>query len=98
MLAERAAFIAGQELSDRLAIDKNIRKYYGMRSDIVHGGGKDISADDIEGFGTLVRRLAFALLTRLNEPGNKLNTVDSLASWIKTQRYTLPEQSQEDGL
>ena len=93
MLAERATFIAGQNFGDRVDIDNNIRKYYGMRSDIVHGSGKDISADDIEGFGILVRRLALALLTRLNEPGNKLDSVDNLASWIKTQRYTLPEQS-----
>lgn len=92
MLAERAAFIAGKDLNDRLTIASNIHKYYGMRSDIVHGGRKGISADDIDGFGTLVRRLAVALLARLNELGNELNTVDSLASWIKTQRYTLPEQ------
>jgi len=95
MLAERAAFIAGQDLGDRLDIHENIGKYYGMRSDLVHARKRkrDISADDIEGFGTLVLRLALALLARLSDPGNQLNTVDSLASWIKTQRYTLPEQS-----
>lgn len=93
MLAERAAFIAGQDLSDRLAIDKNIREYYGMRSNIVHGRRKDISADDIDNFGKLVRRLALALLGKLDELGNQLNTVEKLASWIKTQRYTLSKGS-----
>lgn len=93
MLAERAAFIAGKDLDDRLTIASNIHSYYGMRSDIVHGGGKDISADDIDGFGTLVRRLALALLGKLDELGNQLDTVENLASWVKTRRYTLPEQS-----
>ncbi len=48
MLAERAAFIAGQDLGDRLDIHENIGKYYGMRSDIVHARKRkrDISARD----------------------------------------------------
>lgn len=92
MLAERAAFIAGKDLKERKNIDEDIRTYYGMRSDIVHGGGRDISADDVEGFGSLVRRLALALLGKLDELGNQLDTVEDLASWIKAQRYTLPTE------
>ncbi len=95
MLAERAAFIAGRDLNDRLDIDRDIRKYYGMRGGIVHGGERDISADDIAGFGDLVRRLALALLGKLNELGNQLNTVEKLVSWMKTQRYTLPKEDLE---
>lgn len=90
MLAERAAFIAGKDLDDRLAIDRSIRKYYGMRSDIVHGGKRDIILIDIDNFGILVRRIAFALLGKLDELGSNLSTVEKLESWVKTQRYTLP--------
>lgn len=93
MLAERAAFIAGKSLHDRLTIASDIHKYYGMRSDIVHGSRKDISADDIDGFGRLVRRLALALLGKLDEVGNQLDTVANLARWVKTQRYTLPKEN-----
>jgi len=90
MLAERAAFIAGRNLNDRLAIDKGIRKYYGMRSNIVHGGEGDASLDDIDKFGQLVRRLALALLEKLDELANELSDVEKLEKWVKQQKYILP--------
>lgn len=93
MLAERAAFITGKDLDDRLKIDKDIRRYYGTRSHIVHGGKRDISLSDIDSFGILVCCLALALLEKLDELGNNLSTVEKLESWVKTQRYTLPQQS-----
>ena len=91
MLAERAAFIAGENLSDRLAIDKDIRRYYGIRGNIVHGGKGNVSLDDIDGFGQLIRRLALALLAKLNELGDKISDVEKLEKWVKEQKYTLPE-------
>lgn len=91
MLAERAAFIAGKDLEERKEIDKDIRKYYGMRSDIVHGRKRDIPLSDIDSFGILVRRVALALLEKLDELGSNLSTVEKLESWVKTQRYTLPK-------
>ena len=97
MLAERAAFIAGKDLDDRLKIDKDIREYYGMRSRIVHGVKINIQLRNIDSFGMLVRRVALALLGELDELGDKLSTVDQLESWVKTQRYTLPSEA-GDGL
>lgn len=95
MLAERAALIIGKDLDDRLAVDNDIRKYYGMRSDIVHGGKGDVPLSDIGKFGILVRRLALALLEKLDKLGSNLSTVEELERWVKTQRYTLPEENQE---
>jgi hypothetical protein len=91
MLAERAAFIAGKNLNDRLAIDKDIRTYYGMRSNIVHGGEGEVSLDNIDGFGQLVRRVALALLEKLDELANELSNVEKLENWVKKQKYTLPD-------
>jgi hypothetical protein len=93
MLAERAAFVAGKDLADRLKVDADIRKYYRWRSDIVHGGRRDISLSDIDNFGILVRRLALALLEKLDEPGSSLSTVEDLERWVITERYTLPGRS-----
>jgi hypothetical protein len=93
MLAERAAFIAGKDLDDRQKIDKDIRKYYGMRSKIAHGTKIDIELGDINKFGELARSVALALLEKLDELGSNLSTVEKLESWVKTQRYTLPQQS-----
>lgn len=90
MLAERASFATGKDLNDRLAIDRDIRKYYRKRSNIVHGGKGDISLDDIDKFGQLVRRLALALLEKLDELGDKLGDVEKLEKWVKMQKYTLP--------
>lgn len=93
MLAERAAFVAGKDLDDRVKIDEDIRKYYGMRSRIVHGVKISIQLRAIDSFGMLVRRVALALLGKLDELGSNLSTVEKLESWVKTQRYTLPQQS-----
>lgn len=91
MLAERAAFIVGKDLDDRLKIDKDIRRYYRTRSGIVHGRKRDIPLSDIDNFGILVRCVALALLQKLDELGSNLSTVEKLESWVKTQRYSLPK-------
>ncbi len=96
MLAERAAFIAGIDPNDRLSIDHDIRTYYGKRSNIFHGGEGDVSLDDIDRFGGLVRRLALALLEKLDELGDELGNVEKLGKWVKVQRYTLPEHSSKE--
>ena len=96
MLAERAAFIAGRELDDRLAIDRGIRQYYGMRSNIVHGGEGDASLDDIDEFGQLVRRVSLSLLERLDELGNQIGDVEKLEKWVKVQKYTLSEHNSKE--
>ena len=93
MLAERAAFIAGKDLDDRLAIDKDIRKYYKMRGSIVHGGEGDVSLDDIDGFGKLVRRIAIALLEKPDELGTEISDVDKLQAWVNKQKYILPKSN-----
>ena len=93
MLAERAAFIGGTSLNDSLAIDKDIRGYYSKRSGIIHDGKGDISLDDINEFGRLVRRLALALLGKLDELGDEIGDVKKLGKWVRVQKYTLPEHN-----
>ena len=96
MLAERAAFIAGRDLNDRLAIDRDIRTYYGKRSNIFHGGEGDVSLDEIDRFGELVRRLALALLEKLDELKDVISDVESLGRWVREQKYTLPDNNKEE--
>lgn len=91
MLAERAAFVAGKDLEDRVKIDHDIREHYGMRSEVVHGVKVNIELCHINGFGILVSDVILAVLEKLNELGDKLSTVEELESWVKTQRYTLPK-------
>ena len=93
MLAERAAFIAGKDPDDRLSIDKDIRTCYGKRSKIFHGGSEVVSLDDIDEFGKLIRRLALALLGKLDELGSILSDIDKLERWVKEQKYSLPSNN-----
>jgi len=89
MLAERAAFIAGKDLDDRLAIDEYVRKYYGIRGRVVHSGEGNTSPPDIKNFGELVRRITLALLEKMNILGEEIGDVEKLERWIKTLKYTL---------
>jgi len=93
MLAERAAFIAGKDLNDRLSIDKDIRTYYGKRSNIFHGSSEVVSLDDIDEFGKLIRCLALALLGKLDELGGTLSDINKLERWVKEQKYSLPSNN-----
>jgi len=93
-LAERAAFVAGKVLTDRLNIDRGIRNYYGKRGNIVHGGSGEVSLDDIDKFGELVRRLVLALLEKLDAIGNEISNIAKLEEWIKKQKYTLPNSEE----
>jgi len=96
MLAERAAFIAGTDLDDRRAIDKDVRKYYGIRGNIVHGGERDVSLDDIDNFGQLVRRFSLAMLEKLDKLGHEISDIHKLENWVKDQRYTLPQDTTKE--
>ena len=90
MLAERAAFIAGKDFESRLDIDQKIRKYYGKRSEIVHKGQANVSLAALDDFGALVRKIALALLEKLDKLCDKISDVDRLEIWVKSQRYALP--------
>lgn len=96
MLAERAAFIAGTNIKDRQDIDKKVRRYYAKRSSIVHGSEGEVSLQDIDKFGNLVRRLALALLEKLDSLGDKIDNVEKLENWVKIQRYTMVEDTAEE--
>jgi len=96
MLAERAAFILGEDLDNRLEIDKDIRKYYKIRGGIVHGGGENVSLDDIDEFGQLVRHIAIALLEKPDELGTEISDVDKLQAWVNKQKYTFPSSNNKE--
>jgi hypothetical protein len=96
MLAERAAFIMGENLNDRLAIDKDVRDYYKKRGGIVHGSKGEVTLDDIDGFGQLVRRIAIALLEKPDELGAEISDVDKLQAWVNKKKYTFPSNNSKE--
>jgi hypothetical protein len=84
-LAERAAFLVGNTLDERRNIDKEIRKYYGLRSKLVHGQKESIDGKDFEMFGSLVRAVAVGLAQNLSQ----FKTIDQFQDWVVNQRYSL---------
>ncbi len=92
MLAERAAFIAGTDCDDMLAIDKDVHKHSRRRGGVMHGDAEDVPLNEIDEFGELVRRIARALLEKLDKLGDKISSVDKLEGWARSQRYTLPKE------
>ena len=83
-LAERAAFLLGTDKSDRMRVDREIRKYYGKRSKIIHGQEDIIDEKDFNDFGGLVRQIAFALSLNLSQ----LKTINDLQTWLLSMRYS----------
>jgi hypothetical protein len=83
MLAERSAFLVSENPEDRKKVDADVRRFYGKRSDIVHGRLVDIGDEDLKGFAYLVRCVAWSLLRRRDQ----IKTIDDLQTWVKEQRY-----------
>ncbi len=84
MLAERVAFLLGDDLASRMVLDKVVRKYYDVRSDIVHEGHGKASDNDIDGFGRLVRGLILAMLGKTDTISN----IENLEKWVRQQKYS----------
>jgi hypothetical protein len=82
-LAERAAFLVSEDFDTRMEIDRRTRQYYTLRSDIVHGRGAEVAPEDLEGFGSLVKSIAWSLLDRLSE----FRSLNDLQFWVKVQKY-----------
>jgi hypothetical protein len=83
-LAERGAFVAEDNVTNRKQVHDAIIKYYGYRSGIVHGGKKQISEQDLIDFSSLVRKIAWALLLKIDN----FKDIDRLQEWIIDQRYS----------
>jgi len=83
-LAERTAFLMSAERDTRIQVDRDVRRFYAIRSGIAHGQRAVATPKDLGDFGRLVRSLGAALLTRLDE----FHSIDELQHWITIQRYS----------
>ena len=82
-LAERAAFLIGKDKDQRISIDRAVKKYYGLRSKIVHGNRDAVDQSDFLEFGLLVRQIALTLCQKVSS----FSGVDDLQKWVIEQRY-----------
>ena len=87
-LAERAAFLVSGDYDRRIEVDRDIRRYYKKRSDIVHGREAEVAPEDLEGFGTLVKEIAWSLLDRIDQ----FRSVNDLQYWVKVRKYAKDDE------
>jgi hypothetical protein len=82
-IAERCAFLLSDKPERRIEIDRGVKDLYNTRSEIVHEGLTEITAEQAGSAQWLSISCLFALCRRLSEWQN----LDELIKWVKIQRY-----------
>jgi len=75
-LSEKVAFLIESDYKKRINLYKHMKKYYGKRSELVHGGNVKISEEDEMTVENIFRRLLFKLL-ELSKEYNKMEQKSS---------------------
>lgn len=88
-IAERCAFLLSDLPDRRKKIDKKIRDLYDTRSEIVHEGLTEITAEEVGLAQWMAVSCLFAICKRLNN----WQSLDQLTRWIKEQRYGTDNKS-----
>jgi hypothetical protein len=83
MLAERTAFLLGNDRQTRLHWHRFVVRLYGSRSRVMHGEADPVSLADLNRWVYLVWSVVRAMLRLSLE----ISTVEELAAWIREQRY-----------
>jgi hypothetical protein len=82
-IAERCAFLLSDKPDRRIQIDKEVKDLYNTRSEIVHEGLTEITAEQAGSAQWLAISCLFKVCRMLGEWQN----LDDLISWSKMQRY-----------
>ena len=82
-IAERCAFLLSDKFDRRTQIDKEVIAAYNTRSEIVHEGQTEITAEQVGSAQWLAISCLFSVCHRLSE----WQTLDDLIKWVKMQRY-----------
>jgi hypothetical protein len=84
-IAQGVAIILAQEVSERLDIKKKVKKFYGMRSRISHGGRKAVTDSDL----MWLREAAWYVTEWMIKSRTQFHSRGDLCDWI--ERKTLGE-------
>jgi hypothetical protein len=84
-MTETCAYLLGDDPESRKSVDDAVREIYGVRSGIVHGGEKSVSAEKLE----LARELTAKVLTKLlTDPGlQAISKPRDLSDWVRDRKY-----------
>lgn len=85
--ARRMAFLIGRNQPERQAIYKQAKRYYGLRSEVIHAGRTDISEQDVNEMESLMVRSLVAMAKHLSE----WQSHDDLMRWEQAATFGSPE-------
>lgn len=83
-LAERTAFLLGEDYDSRKKWDLDVKNYYRRRSAIVHGRPTNIQLEELIELGNLTRNIFWRLLDLSPE----IATNNQLQEWTNRKKYT----------
>lgn len=83
MLAERVAFLLGDDQVERLQWHSSVRALYRLRSKIMHGDSALVSDGELVRWAFIVSKVAKKMLRLTNE----FRTVEDLDTWVRNMRY-----------
>lgn len=81
-IAESVAFIMADNLEGRKTIIKIVRKYYGKRSGVAHGGNKSISDSELLTLINIVGTTIMVIIEKLKE----FSSQKELMNWIEEMK------------
>lgn len=83
-VAEGLALLIGADVNERVALKKEIKSYYSLRSGISHGGRKAVLQSEV----TRLRLLAATLLITLIKRRSEFTSQKDLFLWIEERKLT----------
>lgn len=81
-LAESVAFLLGKKYENRVKIKRNIKRLYGVRSSIVHGGKDFVEDRELR----LIEYVALRLIILLLRKKSQFQAKQELLDWVEKKR------------
>jgi len=85
-ISTAACFILKENMEDRLALKKTIKRMYNLRSRIVHDGAEQVTWKEFNLLYTINNQIIQALLTR--DELKTVNDISNLNKWLKEKTFS----------
>jgi len=86
-ISESCAHILGDSTQSCLAIERSVKKLYGIRSAVVHSGKESVNSEDLDSFIHYARQVVLNILMCDEYEGIK--TIEELQEYLQSKKYNL---------
>lgn len=84
LLAERVAFLLGNNYKVKLSFFEKMQELYQIRSNIVHSGKRDFPISELY----LLSRITFNCIVKLLRKTDSLTTISDFINWVQKEKFT----------